>query len=95
MKMANMVKAKEMFEALPSQIDWIISMEAGFDYNRGAHAYDMCVRATFQTKDQLMWYRSETAYIEIMNFLEAHLLEYHSVDYEIDDDSCNIPYEPV
>lgn len=95
-KMANMVKAKEMFEALPSKMDWTTSLEAGFDFNRGAKSFDLCVRATFKTKDALMWYTSEPPHTEIQKFLEEVTVASQVVDYEVDDeDACNIPARPV
>lgn len=91
-KMANMVKAKEMFEALPSKIEWVNSLEAGFDFNRGAKSYDLCVRATFKTKETLKWYMSEPPHIEVVKFLETVTTASHVVDYEVDDeDGCSLP----
>lgn len=89
-KMANMVKAKEMFEALPGQMKWLTDIEAGFDFNRGSKSYDLCVYATFKTKQELMWYTSEPAHQEIVRFLNECTTAMHVVDYEVDDDTCGI-----
>jgi hypothetical protein len=95
-KMANMVKAKEMFEALPSKMDWTTSLEAGFDFNRGAKSFDLCVRVTFKTRNALMWYTSEPVHTEIQKFLEEVTTASQVVDYEVDDeDACKIPARPV
>jgi hypothetical protein len=84
-KMANMVKAKTMLEALPEKIEWVQSIEVGFDFSRGSSAYDLCLRATFLTKDHLIWFKAEPARLEAMQFLKEVSEASHVVDYEVDD----------
>lgn len=89
-KMANMAKAQSMLEGLKDQVKWVIDIEAGFDFNRGVSAYDLCFRATFQVKDHLLWFRAEPESIEVFNFINSCIEESHMVDYEINDydDAC-------
>lgn len=85
-KMANMVKAKTMLEELPEKIEWIKSIEAGIDFSRVASAYDLCLRATFLTKDHLIWFKAEPATLEAMKFIKEVSEVSHVVDYEVDDE---------
>lgn len=95
-KMDNMKKAKEMFEALPAKMEWVNSIEVGFDFNRGAKSFDMCVRATFKTKQNLIWYMSEPPHIELLKFLEEVTTAKNVVDYEVDDENaCSINAKKV
>lgn len=85
-KMANMVKAKEMLEALPAKVQWLESIQVGFDFNHGVSSYDFCIYATFKTKEHLMWYKVEPESLEVLNFLKASTEESHVVDYEYDEE---------
>ena len=89
-KMKNMAKAKEMFEALPSSIEWIVSMEVGLDINRGKNAYDLCVHVTFKTRDDMTWFYSEPSHIEVENFLKEVTTSSHIVDYVYEEDTCSV-----
>jgi len=84
-KMANMVKAKEMLEALPEKVEWLQTMQVGIDFDRGATSYDLCLYATFKSRQHLMWYKVEPESLEVMNFLKASAEKSHVVDYEVDD----------
>jgi hypothetical protein len=85
-----MAKAKEMLEALPSQIKWVESMQVGFDINRGKNAYDMCMYVTFKARDNLTWFYSEASCIEVENFLKDVVTSSHVVDYVYEEDSCSL-----
>jgi len=89
-KMKNMAKAKDMMEALPSQMKWINTIQVGFDFDRGKSAYDLCVYITFKTRDELMWFKSEPPHIEAENFLKEVTTESHLVDFVYDEDSCSV-----
>lgn len=89
-KMANMVKAKEMLEALPEKVEWLRTIEVGFDFNHGAKSYDFCVYSTFKTKQDLMWFTSDPAHLEVVRFLQDTTTAQHVVDYEVDIDGCSI-----
>ncbi|WP_345971930.1 Dabb family protein [Sulfurimonas diazotrophicus] len=85
-KMANMVKAKELLEALPEKVEWLQTMQVGLDFNHGAHSYDLCLYATFKTKEHLMWYKVEPESLEVLNFIKDNTEEMHVVDYEVDEE---------
>ena len=85
-KMANMVKAKEMLEALPEKVEWLQTMQVGLDFNRGASAYDLCTYATFRKKEHLIWFKAEPESLEVLNFLKASTDVSHVVEYEVDED---------
>lgn len=89
-KMANMVKAKDMLEALPGKVEWLNTIEVGIDFNRGAKSYDFCVYSTFHTKQDLMWFTSAPAHLEVIRFLQDITTAMHVVDYEVDNDGCSI-----
>lgn len=84
-KMANMAKAKAMLEALPEQLEWLQSLQAGVDFDRSATSYDLCLYATFKTRENLMWFKVEQASLEVLNFLKEVTEESHVVDYIVDD----------
>lgn len=89
-KMQNMAKAKTMFEALPSTMEWIESIQVGLDINRGKSAYDLCVHATFKSRDELMWFMSEPSHIKVENFLKEVTTSSHVVDFVYEEDTCSI-----
>jgi hypothetical protein len=86
-KMGNMAKAKEMLEALPEKVEWVQTIQAGLDFNKGASAYDLCLYATFKIKDHLIWFKAEPETLEVMNFLKDLTEASHVVDYEVDDEA--------
>jgi hypothetical protein len=83
-KMANMLKAKEMFEQLPQKYEYIQNLEVGFDFSHDASAYDLCLRAIFTNKDNLIWFKAEPETIEAMKFLKEVSETSCVVDYELD-----------
>lgn len=85
-KMADMVKAKEMLEALPEKVEWLQTIQVGMDFNHGVSSYDLCLYATFKTKEHLMWFKVEPESLEALNFLKDSTEASHVVDYEVDDD---------
>ena len=89
-KMKNMAKAKELFEALPSQMEWIQSIQVGLDINRGKNAYDLCANVSFKTRDELLWFNSEPPYIALENFLSEVTTSMKMVDFVYEEDSCSL-----
>jgi len=89
-KMKNIAKAKDMLEALPSKMEWIDSLQVGVDFDRGRGAYDMCLYITFLTREKLLWFKSEPAYLEIAHFLKEVTNESHFVDFVQEEDTCTV-----
>jgi len=89
-KMKNIAKARDMLEELPSKMDWINTLQAGVDFDRGRGAYDLCIYSTFITREKLLWFKSDPAYLEVANFLKEVTTESHFVDFVIEEDSCTV-----
>ncbi len=89
-KMKNIAKARNMIEALPSKMEWINTLQVGVDFDRGRGAYDLCMYITFTTREKLLWFKSESAYLEVANFLKEVASESHFVDFVQEEDSCTI-----
>ncbi len=85
-KMANMLKAKNMFEQLPKKYEYIQKLEVGFDFSHDASAYDLCLNAIFLNKDNLIWFKAEPETIEVMQFLKEVSETFCVVDYEMDEE---------
>lgn len=86
-KIANMVKAKKMFQELEETVKWVDKLEVGMDFNHVASSYDLCFYATFKTKENLMWFKSEPEHLEVQKFLKEVVEEFHVVEYEVEDES--------
>ena len=89
-KMQNIAKAKDMIEALPSKMEWINTLQVGVDFDRGRGAYDLCFYLTFETRDKLLWFKSEPPYLEVANFLKEVASESHFVDFVQEEDDCTL-----
>lgn len=81
-KEQNILKAKEMLEALPSKIEDLQLMEVGIDFNGSERAYDMSLYSTFETKHGLSVYATHPAHLEVLAFIKEVVETTKVVDYE-------------
>lgn len=77
----NVAKAKRMLEALPEQIDSLLSMEVGVDFNGSERAMDLVLTSTFETKEGLLVYATHPAHLEVVTFIKEVTSESKVVDY--------------
>lgn len=80
-KEANMVKVKEMLEALPSKIDTLRSMEVGIDVSRSERSFDLVLTSTFDDQSGLDIYAPHPAHQEVVAFIKEVTLLSKVVDY--------------
>jgi len=78
----NILKAKEMLEALVEKIDPLLSMEVGIDFNGSERAMDLSLISTFETKEGLSTYAVHPAHLEVVAFIKEVTMLSKVVDYE-------------
>ena len=78
----NILKAKEMLEALVEKIEPLLSMEVGIDFNGSERAMDLSLISTFETKEGLSTYAVHPAHLEVVAFIKEVTMLSKVVDYE-------------
>jgi Stress responsive A/B Barrel Domain len=81
-KTENILKVKEMLEALPKKIDQLLMMEVGIDFSSSERAFDMSLYSTFNTKEDLNVYAIHPAHLEVVAFIKDVTNISKVVDYE-------------
>jgi hypothetical protein len=81
-KEANIVRVKEMLEALPEKIPSLRSMEVGVDFLHSERSMDLVLTSTFDDREGLDAYRVHPAHVEVVNVIKEVTLESRVVDYE-------------
>ena len=81
-KEKNMLKVKELLEALPAKIEGLVNMEVGIDFNKSERAFDMSLYSTFETKHDLQTYATHPAHLEVLEFIKQVINVSKVVDYE-------------
>ena len=80
-KYENILKVKEMLEALPSKIDELLEMEIGVDFSRSERACDMSLYSTFKTQEDLKVYATHPAHLEVLAIIREVVEKTRVVDY--------------
>jgi len=80
-KAANVVKVKAMLEALVDQIEPLLSMEVGVDFNGSERAMDLVLTSTFETEEGLSTYATHPAHLEVVAFIKEVTVMSKVVDY--------------
>ena len=70
-KEANIQKAKELIEALPSKITQIKKMEVGVNFDTAPRAMDLSLYSQFQTKEDLDIYATHSEHIKVIDFIKT------------------------
>ncbi len=81
-KYENILKVKEMLEALPSKIEELLEMEVGVDFCRSERACDMSLYSTFKTQEDLQVYATHPAHLEVLAVIREVVEKTRVVDYE-------------
>lgn len=79
----NATKIVEMFRDLKDQIPFLISIEAGIDFNRSAAAWDLALSCSFKNTEDLNNYQKDPKHQKVATFIKAVTLDRCVVDYEI------------
>lgn len=80
-KEANLVRVKEMLEALPSKIDTLRSMEVGIDISRSERSFDLVLTSTFDDQEGLNIYVPHPAHQEVVSMIKEVTTLSKVVDY--------------
>ena len=77
-----MQEQKDALLALPDRIEWIRSMEVGEDVVHGEHSYDMALVSTFDSREDMLAYRSHPDHMVISRRMKDYVTDRVCIDYE-------------
>lgn len=80
-KESNLIRVKEMLEALPSKIDSLKSMEVGIDISRSERSFDLVLISTFDNQAGLDIYAPHPAHQEVVSVIKEVTTLSKVVDY--------------
>lgn len=83
-KQENILKVKELLEALDSTVDVLNSMEVGINFNPTERAFDMSIYTKFDSKENLKSYAVHPEHLKVLEFIKAVTVETKVVDYELE-----------
>lgn len=79
----NAEKIVSRFNALRGKVPGLESIESGVDFNRSAAAWDLGLVTRFRTREDLDFYQSFPAHVEIKDFIGKVSSKRAVLDYEI------------
>lgn len=80
-KEGNLVRVKEMLEALPEKIGTLKSMEVGIDISRSERSFDLALVSTFEDEEGLSVYATHPAHLEVVHVIKEVTILSKVVDY--------------
>jgi hypothetical protein len=80
-KDANILKTKELLNALESKIEELVSMEVGVNFDTAERAYDLSLYSKFQTKADLDTYATHSEHLKVVSFIKTVVESSKVVDY--------------
>ncbi len=80
-KQENLLKAKELLEALVDSIPSLKSMEVGLNFSKESRAMDLSIIAIFDTIEDLEIYSNHPKHLEVVKFIKSVVLESKVSDY--------------
>ncbi len=80
-KEANLVRVKEMLEALPEKIETLKSMEVGIDISRSERSFDLVLISIFDDQAGLDIYAPHPAHQEVVSVIKEVTSLSKVVDY--------------
>jgi hypothetical protein len=76
-------KMKEQLEALMGQIEGLVEIEVGFNFNPADAAYDIALYSVLESKEALEYYQSHPKHLEVADSLVRQVAVKRAVvDYE-------------
>ena len=81
-KEENIIRIKEVLEALPSKIKEIIGFEVGLNFNSDSSAFDVSLYSTFNSQDDLEKYQMHPDHQKAVLFIKSVASERAISDYE-------------
>lgn len=82
-KEENILRIKEILEALPSKIKEIVCFEVGINFNTDATAFDVSLYSTFENQESLDKYQKHPAHQKAVLFIKSVASERAVSDYEL------------
>ena len=80
-KEANILKTKELLNALEDKIDELVSLEVGVNFDTADRAFDISLYSKFQTKEDLNSYAVHSEHLKVVEFIKSVAQESKVVDY--------------
>jgi len=77
----NLVKTKKMLNDLAKQIDALVSMEVGINFDTSERAFDLSLYSKFKTKEDLDTYATHPEHLKVVEFIKSVVSESKVVDY--------------
>lgn len=81
---SNILKAKELLNALEGKINELVSMEVGVNFDTADRAFDLSLYSKFQTKEDLNAYAIHSEHLKVVEFIKSVASESKVVDYIIE-----------
>jgi len=82
-KQNNISLVKTKLEALVKEIEPLLSIEVGVDFNQSERAFDLSLYSKFNTLKDLKTYAVHEKHLEVVSLIKKVTLESKVVDYEI------------
>ncbi len=83
-KQEIMLKMKEQLEALKGEIEGLLEIEVGFNFNPAEAAYDVALYSVLKSKEALEHYQNHPKHLQVANELVRQVATHRVVaDYEI------------
>ncbi len=80
-KETNLIRVKEMLEALPTKIETLKSMEVGIDISQSERTFDLVLISTFEDQAGLDLYVPHPAHQEVVSVIKEVTVLSKVVDY--------------
>jgi len=78
---ANLIRIKEMLEALPMKIESLKSMVVGIDISRSERSFDLVLTSMFENQEGLNTYAIHPAHLEVVCVIKEVTTLSRVVDY--------------
>ena len=80
-KAENLLKAKEMLEALVVTVPTLNKMEVGINFSKEDRAMDLSLYSEFEDEEALKIYANHPAHLEVVAFIKSVASASKVVDY--------------
>jgi hypothetical protein len=82
-KAENAMEMKNRLNALKDQIDEIIAIESGINFNTGDAAFDIAIYSEFKSEKDLAAYQVHPAHQEVVKYVRSVTENRAVVDYKL------------
>ena len=82
-KEENIIRIKEILEALPSKITQIVDFEVGENFNPDTAAFDLSLYSTFESRADLETYQAHPDHQKAVLFIKSVVSGRAVSDYEL------------